>query len=88
MVINNNNMKNNHVLGSSRRRPRQNFVCLRPATLQFSRSSHLNFLLHIHIDTQDIHIRKINMWKLTLEQAMKAKRGSRGIAWLFFNLGA
>jgi hypothetical protein len=28
------------------------------------------------------------MWNLTLEQAIKAKRGSRGIAWLFFKLGA
>jgi len=60
MVINN-NFKNNHVLGSSRRPPRQNFVCLRPATLLFSRPFRLNFLLHIHDDTPDIHVRKTNM---------------------------
>ena len=28
------------------------------------------------------------MWNLTLEQAIKDKRGNSGIAWLFFNLDA
>jgi hypothetical protein len=37
-------------------------------------------LFHTHT-----HIKKV---KVSLEQVMKAQRGSRGIALLFFNLGA